>query len=63
MVDARARGTDWRRLLLVSIAISVGVGVVFGVLNTVFDVSPPPWAIGAVAGTIIGVVIGITRRT
>ena len=63
MVDTRARGTDWKRLLLVSIAIGVGVGIVFGTLNTVFDVSFPPWVLGAVAGTIIGVVVGITRRT
>ena len=63
MVDTRARGTDWRRFLLICIAIGVGVGVVFGVLNTVFDVSLPPWVLGAVAGTIIGVGVGITRRT
>ena len=63
MDDTRVRGTDWKHLVLSSVAIGVGLAVVLGALGTVLDVSLSPLTMGVVGGTITGIVIGIYRST
>ena len=59
---ATRRSLNWKRLVLVSIGIGAAVGLIFGILGTVFDISIPGGIIGATCGVIIGTVIARWRQ-
>lgn len=45
----------WRPIILLSVAIGVGVGLLSGITQTFFDIQLPPAFGSVIAGVIIGV--------
>ena len=61
MIGGLLHGTkysfQWTKLVLLVLAISIAVGLIFGFVGSIFDISIPGSIIGAAGGVIFGLVL------